>query len=164
MSLMLLAIVLVSTPTFLARVHVFLYWFFVYKQHGICGIWQILLLLSMSKCYWSLNVISKWVAMVKTKFGSMLIKIQDSMKVNIVGLWYNLNYEHLLDVKLFESQNTIVIYYTFFHAHYACPCEKPTIFWKFFENSNNCTTILQTNVIKLYVSSKIWTCIIVRYV
>jgi hypothetical protein len=47
--------------------------------------------------------------MVKTKFGSMLIKIQDSMKVNIVGLWYNnLNYEHLLDVKLFESQNTIV--------------------------------------------------------
>jgi len=108
-SLMLFMNVLVSTPTFLARVHVFLYWFFVYKQHGICGIWQILLLLSMSKCYWSLNVISKWFAMVKTEFGCMLIRIHDSMKLNIVGLWYNnLNYERLFDVKLFESQNNIV--------------------------------------------------------
>jgi hypothetical protein len=47
--------------------------------------------------------------MVKTKFGSMLIRIQDFVKLNIVGLWYNnLNYEHLFDVKLFESQNIIV--------------------------------------------------------
>jgi hypothetical protein len=38
------------------------------------------------KCCESLNVISKWVAMVKTKFGSMLIRIQDFVKLNIVGL------------------------------------------------------------------------------
>jgi hypothetical protein len=48
-------------------------------------------------------------SMVKTNFGSMLIKIEDSMKLNIVGLWYNnLNYERLFDVKLFQSQNTII--------------------------------------------------------